>query len=184
MPRFLPTIFPALVMVLLFTKGAMALVSLLREPNALFTGPGEYRLHVPAPADYSVWHHTTASMDGVYAVRAPKLPDGAEITVEHDGVLVPTRPYSGTTVSGTSSGDRYSVLRFHAEEAGDYLIKVTGLADRHAFSVTRGNGIGPVFAVIGWFVAGGFAGMTALLFLILALARKFPKPAVPSMANG
>ncbi|MEN9403245.1 MAG: hypothetical protein RL091_1948 [Verrucomicrobiota bacterium] len=171
-------------MVLLFIKGALAFLSIVREPDSLFSGPGEFHLMVTGPSDYSVWHHSTASIDGVYSVREPKLPDGARIIVEHGGALVPTRAYGGATVSGASSGDKHSILSFRATEPGDYLIKVTGFEDCHAFSVTRGNGLAPLFGVVGWIFSGVFAAITVLFFLILALTRKFPKPAAPPVAPG
>lgn len=171
-------------MVLLFIKGTLAFVSFVRVPDVLFTGPGEYHLNVKEPSDYSVWHQTTASNHGVFTVHGPDLPNGTRITVERSGEVVPTRVYGGATISGTGSGTKHSILIFTALVPGDYLIKVTGFEDSHTFSISQGNGLGSFFSFFGWLMAAGFAGVVAVTFLILALAKKFPKGAVPPVIEG
>ena len=179
MSRFLPTLLLALLAIGFLIKAFFGVHKFSSDPDFSFYGPGEYRLVAPFASDFTVWHKSTSTIDGVYSVREPRLPPGAEIVIEHSGTIVPAAVYGSNYTSG-DHGDKSSVLRFTANEPGEYVIKVSGFQEKRSFEITRGNGVGPVFAVIGWFLAAGFTFVAFLIFLILSLAKVFPKKSKPA----
>lgn len=174
MPRYLPTLLSALLCVALLAKGVNGIVTISDEPSVTFDGPGEYVFKAPLTSEFTIWHANVASIDGVYTVSEKGLPAGTRIVVEHGGKIVPTTPHAGSQTSG-SSGEKVSVLSFTAAETGDYLIKVSGFAEKRSFVINRGIGLGPILAIIGWFLLAGLDLTLCIGLLILALAGKFPR---------
>jgi hypothetical protein len=178
MARFLPTLLAALLALALLVRAMWDARVLMSGPDISFGGPGEYHLVTPVASVFTVWHESTTTIDGVYSVREARLPPGTEIVIEHAGKIIPAR-VCGSNRTGGSAGDKSSVLSFTAPEPGDYLVKASGFQEKRSFGITRGNGIGPVFAVIGWFIGAGFSILVFLAFLILRLAKIFPQQPKP-----
>lgn len=176
MPRFLPSFLIALVTAVLTGLTVREYQRTSVEPDTDFTGPGEFTFTAPVADHFTLWHHATASIDGIYSVRENRLPAGTEITITHAGVVIPAKVDGTNYVSGGETGDKTSVLTFKAPAPGDYLITVTGLPEKHAFSISRGQGLLPFLRVLGWGLSAAFAGGLLVICLLLDYTRTRPKP--------
>jgi len=176
MPRFLPSILIALVTAVCTGLAVREYRGISVEPDVDFTGPGDFTFTAAAADHYTLWHNATASIDGIYSVRDKRLPTGTEIAVRHAGAVVPTKVDGTNHVSGNESGDKTSVLTFRTPAPGDYLITITGLPEKHAFSISRGLGLVPFLRMIGWGLAAAFAGGLLVIFLLLDFTKTYPKP--------
>lgn len=179
MPRFLPSILIALVAAGFTGMTVREAGRISVEPDVDFTGPGEFTFTAAAADHFTLWHNATASIDGVYAVREKRLPAGTEITITHAGIVIPAKVDGTNYISGGESGDKTSVLTFKAPAPGDYLITITGLPEKHAFSISRGLGLMPFLSVIGWGLSAAFAGGLHVIFLLLDFTRNRPKTSTP-----
>lgn len=183
MPRFLPSFLTLLAAAVCFGMMVHVFKQLADEPETDFAGPGEFTFTAPAADHFTLWHKATASIDGIYTVREKRLPAGTEITITHAGVMVPAKVDGSNYISGEEHGDKFSVLTFKAPEPGDYVINVSGLTDKHAFSITRGQGMREILRLFGWGGATMITGGLFALCLILALMKVFPKPAIPPQVH-
>jgi len=176
MPRFFRSILIALLAAVFTGLAVREYQRISVEPDIDFTGPGAFTFTAAAADHFTLWHNATASIDGIYSVRENRLPAGTEITITHAGVVIPAKVDGTNHVSGSETGDKTSVLTFQAPARGDYLITVTGLPVKHAFSISRGRGLMPFLRMIGWGLSAAFAGGLLVIFLLLDYTRNRPKP--------
>lgn len=176
MPRFIPSLLIALVTAAFTGITVREAKRISVEPETNFTGPGVFTFTAKVADHFTIWHNATASIDGIYSVREKRLPAGTEISVSLAGVVVPAMVDGTNQVSGGEAGDKTSVLTFRTPAPGDYLITITGLPEKHAFSISRGQGLLPFLRVIGWGLATAFAGGLLVIFLLLDFTKTFPKP--------
>ncbi len=179
MPRFLPSVIAAIFAAICLGFSVRGFTRAAAGPETDFTEPGTFTFTVTEADHYTLWHKTAASIDGIYTVRDARLPAGTEISVTHNGAIVPTVPEGTNSTSGTRGGDKSSVLYFKALEPGDYLVTTTGLPERHGFSLSRGIGLVAIFTIIGWSAAAAFFTVISGLFLLLAFTNIFPKKPLP-----
>lgn len=179
MTRFIPAVLAAALCLAAVLLGISQLREFGKPPDATFIGPGDCRFAAPVAGEFTIWHESIAAIDGVYLKRDAELPDGTSITVRHGDMIIPVTVDHSTSMSSGEEVRRTSVLRFAAAVPGEYLITVSGFSARHAFAVTHGPVIMPLFAAIGCFMTAAATGVAAVVLLVLALTGTFPRKSKP-----
>lgn len=157
----------------------------LFQDGVRFVVPGELILDVERTGKYTLYNETYAVFNGKVYPGSTELPETVsiritELSTEQSIPLDPT--HSGKITVG--SNERFPIGTIRFEDAGSYLIRVSGDFHERVFSVRRAS-CGEAFALLVVFLFAGLVGWIGapVLAIIIFAKRSSAKRMLSSEQN-
>ena len=135
-----------------------------------FLVPSTQTFTIDQPGTYVLWHDYHIIFKGKVYSKPEGLPDQATIVLENKQTREEI-PMSGSWHSEVSSGEhkKSEVGSYRIEQAGTYVLSVTGFDGEYVCSFVRSHLKGMLGAIVGCVVLDltGLLGATAIIIFIL-----------------
>ncbi|MDB6028278.1 MAG: hypothetical protein JWM68_4501 [Verrucomicrobiales bacterium] len=141
----------------------VSLVDAFGNSGTPILAPGETKVIIAKPGDYTLWHETKTMIDGQFKTFPDDLPSEATIKVlkQPEGTSVQLRR-SGSSSVESNGTRRISLGQLTFTSPGAYKVIVLGLPEKHLLYLDEAKFVKAFLSVM---ICGGFG----ILFLFAAL---------------
>ncbi|NQT18628.1 MAG: hypothetical protein HQ592_02905 [Planctomycetes bacterium] len=140
-----------------------------------FIVPSTQTFNIDRPGTHTLWHDYRITFKGKVYNKPEELPDQATITLENEqtGEVIPmSESWHSTVTSGQH--EKTEIGSYNIEQAGTYVLSVTGLDDEHVFSFGRSylkGLIGAILACVVLSLLGVFGAIAIVIVVLVARSR-------------